>query len=217
MAGIWTPPGLTADNSGHILAAVGNGNFGNQKYDYSDSVLEFSTSLKLTDHFSPSNWRAENANDADLGSQGATMVGQWVFIDGKGGNAYVLRRNHFGGVGGQVSKRALCTSFGGTAVRPATVYVPCTDGVRAVRIDSSGRMHVLWHAASNINGSPVIGGGHLFALDPNAGRLYELSLTNGRVVRSVSVGAVNRFATPALYGRNLRVGTLTGVVDVRTS
>ena len=216
-AGIWATPGPVADSSG-LLVAVGNGASGvGDPYDHSDSVLELSTALKLTDSFSPSTWAQDNEADADLGSQGPALVGSWVFAAGKSGTAYVLRRSHLGGVGGQVSSKSICRSFGGTAVHGSVVYVPCTDGLRAVRIDSAGTMHVLWHAPGNITGSPVLGGGRVWALDPGAGRLYDLNPGTGHVYGSVAVGATSRFATPALYGPYVRIGTLNGVVSVRTS
>jgi PQQ-like domain len=217
-AGIWTPPGLTADYAGNLLAAVGNGASGvGDPYDHSDSVLELSTGLKLTDSFSPSTWATDNDADLDLGSQGPALSGPWIFAAGKSGTAYVLRRTHLGGIGGQVSKASICRSFGGTAVSGDTVYVPCTDGLRAVRIDSAGTMHVLWHAASNITGSPVLGGGRVWALDPSGGKLYSLDAATGVQKGSVTVGATTRFATPAIYGRDIRVPVNHGVVDVRTS
>ena len=217
-AGIWAPPGPTADYQGNILVAVGNGESGRgDRYDYSDSILELSTSLRLTDSFSPRSWATDNESDLDLGSQGPAISGPWILAAGKSGNAYVLRRSHLGGIGGQVSSRSLCRSFGGTAVRGSVVFVPCTDGLRAVQIDSKGTMHVLWHAAANITGSPIIAGGRVWSVDPDGGRLYSLSLATGRVQGSVAVGKTSRFATPAVYGRDIRVPTLRGVVDVRTS
>jgi hypothetical protein len=135
-AGIWTPPGPTTDGHGHLFVSVGNGASGaGDQYDHSDSVLELSGKAKLIDSFSPSSWATDNDNDLDLGSQGPALVGRnWVFAAGKSGTAYVLRQGHLGGIGGQVSSAKVCTSFGGTAVVKAVVYVPCSDGVRAVVI-----------------------------------------------------------------------------------
>jgi hypothetical protein len=218
-AGIWTPPGPVYDGS-KVFVAVGNGESSGSSdpYDYSDSILGLDrTSLRRLDSFSPSSWKTDNASDLDLGSQGPAIVGSWIFSAGKSGTAYVLRRTHLGGIGGQVSSQSLCRSFGGTAVVGSVVYVPCTDGLRAVRIDSAGTMHVLWHAASNITGSPVVGGGRVWSLDTGSGRLYALNPTTGATVNSVAVGAVSRFATPAVYGRDLRIPTLSGVTVVRTS
>jgi outer membrane protein assembly factor BamB len=217
-AGIWTPPGLSADSSS-LYAAVGNGAaLPGSAYDHSDSILKLSPAVRLQDYFAPTSWATENQADLDLGSQGPALVGSsWIFSAGKSGTAYVLRRSRLGHIGGQVSKRSLCTSFGAAAVRGSVVFVPCTDGIRAVRIDSTGHMHLLWHAAGNVIGSPVVGGGRVWSLDPGAGALYALDPTTGATRARIAVGAVSRFATPALYGRDVRVPTLAGMTAVRTS
>jgi outer membrane protein assembly factor BamB len=216
-AGIWAAPGPSFGGT-NLYVAVGNGeaSFGDP-YDKSDSILKISTSARLVQHFAPKTWREDNANDADLGSQAPAIVGKWVFADGKRGVAYVTRRDQLGGVGGAVSNMSLCKSFGGTAVVGSRVYVPCTDGIRAVRIDSTGHMHLVWHAASNIVGSPVVGGGRVWSLDPGAGVLYALDPSNGHVLRQVSVGSTSRFATPAIYGYRMFVPTLAGLTVVGTS
>ena len=79
----------------------------------------------------------------------------------------MLTRSNLGGIGGQASVRTdlNCHSFGGTAVFGNVVYVPCTNGVRAIRINADATMTPLWQAPANVTGSPVIGGGRLWALD----------------------------------------------------
>jgi hypothetical protein len=212
-AGIWTPPGPSENPSGGLLVSVGNGETGNNgPYDYSDSVLKISNQ-QIINSFSPSTWRSDNNSDLDLGSQGPAIVGSRVFIAGKSGTVYVLNRSTLGGIGGQVSLRTdlNCHSFGGTAVVGDVVYVPCTNGVRAIRINANGTMTPLWQAASNINGSPVVGGGRLWVLDTGAGALHLLNPSTGANLATLPVGAVNRFATPALYDNAVFVGTLAGV------
>jgi PQQ-like domain len=216
--GIWTPPGPSVDAAGHLFVSVGNGASGSSgPYDHSDSVLKLA-GTSIVDSFSPSTWRTDNDGDKDLGSQGPALVGsQWVFIAGKSGTAYVLDQRHLGGIGGEVSARYLCRSFGGTAVSGNVVYVPCEDGVRAVRISSSGHLSVLWQAASGTTGSPVLGGGLLWSLDPDAGVLHGLDPASGRSRVDTRVGVTSRFATPALWGRDVIVPTMAGVTFVRTS
>ena len=217
-AGIWTPPGPVW--GGHYLfVAVGNGasTSPGDPYDKSDSVLALTTGAKLHQFFAPTTWRSDNAADADLGSQGPALVGKWVFAAGKSGTAYVLQRSHLGGIGGAVSRRSVCVSFGGTAVVGSRVFVPCEDGVRAVRIGAAGNLHLLWHANSSIVGSPVVGGGRVWNLDPYAGVLYALNPATGHVINSVNVGVTSRFATPAIYGSRIFVPTLAGLTVVSTS
>jgi outer membrane protein assembly factor BamB len=218
-AGIWTPPGPVVDSSGRLLVAVGNGESGvGDPYDYSDSILAIDpTSAKLVDSFSPTTWPTDNDADLDLGSQGPALVGsEWVFSAGKSGTGYVLRQSHFGGIGGQVSQADICRSFGGTAVEGNVVYVPCADGLRAVRIGNDGAMTVLWHADGDIAGSPVIGGGRIWSLDQKGGILHALDPGSGRSMEQVSVGETSRFATPALSGDRVLVPTLAGLVIVST-
>jgi outer membrane protein assembly factor BamB len=111
----------------------------------------------------------------------------------------------------------ICRSFGGAAVDGTTVFLPCTDGVRAVSVDDSGKLSVVWHAADGTNGSPVIGGGRVWVLDYSAGVLHALDPATGKSVGQVGVGEANRFATPAIYGSDVIVPTLAGVAVVATS
>lgn len=215
-AGIWATPGPVSDGAGHLYVSVGNGAATAPPYDQSDSVLELA-GTRVVSSFAPAGWAAENANDQDLGSQGPAVVGRYVFIAGKSGRAYTLRGGALGGVGGQVAERELCKSFGGTAVSGGQVFVPCTDGLRAVRIAAGGGMTVTWHAASGTTGSPVLGGGAVWALDPDGGVLHQLDPTTGASVASAPVGRANRFATPTLTGNLVLVGTLSGVTAIRTS
>lgn len=209
--GIWAPPGPVENPGGGLLVAVGNGATASTgTYDYTDSILRIA-GQRIIDNFSPSVWRSDNASDLDLGSQGPQIVGNYVFAAGKNGKAYLLNRGKLGGIGGQVSQLSLCTSFGGAATVGNEVFVPCTDGVRAVRVNSNGSMTVLWHAASGINGTVTAGAGYIWALDYGAGVLHALNPSTGASVYSLPVGSVNRFAAPALYAGAVFVGTLSGI------
>jgi outer membrane protein assembly factor BamB len=217
--GIWNPAGPTVDAAGHLYVVSANGSsFPGDAYDHTNSVLELSPSGKLLDSFAPTDWAQNNQGDVGLGSQGVALVGsQWAVLGGKSGPVYVLRRGHLGGIGGEVSVKNVCLSFGGASVAGSVVYLPCTEGVRAVRVDSDGQLHVLWHTSDSVNGSPVIGGGRVWALDYSAGVLHALDPATGQTRGQVSVGEANRFATPAIYGSLVLVPTLTGVVFVQTS
>jgi outer membrane protein assembly factor BamB len=210
--GIWTPPG-PAVYRGDLLVAVGNGESTAEDagYDHSDSVLRLHGTT-LVDSFSPSSWASDNASDLDLGSQGPALVqDRWVFQAGKSGIAYVLRADHLGGIGGEVSSAPLCRSFGGTAVDGDVVFVPCTDGVRAVRITGEGTIQPLWRAEDSVTGSPVVWQGRVYALDPAGGTLAVLDQADGHILQTVAVGKASRFATPAISGGRIFIGTLTGL------
>lgn len=210
--GIWAPPGAVANpGGGGILVAVGNGATAETgAYDYSDSVLRVA-GQRIRDSFSPTTWRTDNRDDLDLGSQGPTVVGKWIFIAGKSGTGYVLAQGHLGGIGGEVHRKAVCRSFGGTAVSGKVVFVPCEDGIRAIKVGRAGRITILWHAATSIAGSPVLGGGRLWSLDTDAGVLYGLDPATGAIRSRNAVGAVSRFATPALWKHRIFVPTMGGV------
>jgi hypothetical protein len=217
--GIWNAAGPTVEPNGNLLVVSANGSsFPGDAYDHTNSVDELSPSGKLVDSFAPSDWARNNQGDVGLGSQGVALAGtRWAVLGGKSGPVYVLRRGHLGGIGGQVSVTNVCLSYGGAAVRGSVVYLPCTDGVRAVRVGSSGSLHVLWHASDAIDGSPVVGGGRVWSLDRQHRLLVGLDPATGRARERISVGVTSRFGTPALYGNLVLVPTLAGVVLVRTS
>jgi outer membrane protein assembly factor BamB len=217
--GIWNPAGPTVTASGHLLVVSANGAaFPGDAYDHTNSVLELDANAKLAGSFAPADWAANNQGDVGLGSQGVALIGRkWAVLGGKSGPVYVLRQGDLGGIGGQVDMQNICPSYGGAAVSGNVVYLPCTDGVRAVRVDGGGHLHVLWHASGSITGSPVIGGGRIWALDTNAGVLHALDPSTGRSLGQVDVGVANRFATPALDGADVIVPTLAGIAVVRTS
>jgi outer membrane protein assembly factor BamB len=213
-AGIWATPGPSIDASGKVYVAVGNGRF-SDPFDYSDSVLKLNDALKLRDYFAPTTWQQDNQVDADLGSQGPALVGKYIYADGKSGTAYLLKKRDLGHIGGQVDSAAVCRSFGGTAVVGTVVYVPCTDGIRAVDT-AGGSIDVLWHTTTTAAiGPPVVGGGVVWSVGINNGTLYALDPATGALVTSIVVGSVVHFATPTLSGGMAFVGTAAGVFAVK--
>jgi hypothetical protein len=212
--GIWAPPGPVLDAAGDLYIAVGNGAATSGAWDHTDSVLRLSPTLQLLDGFAPRQWAQDNAGDADLGSMAPVpLPGGLLFADGKSGQGYLLRSSHLGGVGGQVQALTFCHAYGGAAVSGAVAIIPCTEGVRELRLLDGPRVAAGWRAPGNVTGSPVIGGQTVYSLDPG-GTLYALDLATGAVRVSLQVGATSRFATPTLaYGR-IFVGTLAGVVAV---
>ena len=76
-------------------------------------------------------------------------------------------------------------------------------------------MHVLWHADSSITGSPVIGGGQVWALDSGGGVCTRWACSTAYRTARCRSASVSRFATPALSGRRILVGTLSGLTVVK--
>jgi outer membrane protein assembly factor BamB len=212
-AGMWAAGGPALGPNGLVYVASGNGASTSGGYDGSDSVLALNpTTMKRVALFAPSTWASDNAQDLDLGSLAATPVAGKVVIAGKRGVAYLLTGS-LGGVGGQLASRSGCTAFGGAAVRATTVFLPCTAGIRALRVGTSS-LAWTWQA-SGIPGSPVLAGNAVYALNPSAERFYELSISTGQVLRSLSLGvAISRFATPTVAngGHTVLVPTMRGVI-----
>lgn len=211
--GIWAASGPAATASGHLLVAVGNGESTSGRFDGTDSVVELSTpDLRVVGLFAPKTWPDDNANDLDLGSMGPALLPDGrILIAGKRGTAYLLRTGALRGVGTELSAKQVCRAFGGAAVSGRDVYLPCTDGVRLVQVGGDSSLSVRWHAAGAA-GSPVIGGGRVWSVDPDKGDLVALDPATGHEVGRRHVGPVTRFATPALSGPLVLVGTEHGVV-----
>ena len=68
----------------------------------------------------------------------------------------------------------------------------------------------------NITGSPIYGGGAVWTLDQQAGVVYGLDRTTGKILRTVHVGQTSRFATMAMLHGYLHVPTMTGIVAIHT-
>jgi hypothetical protein len=200
--------------------AVGNGASLNAPYDGSDSVLRLAPDLsRRLDFFAPSNWGAENAEDADLGSTGPLLLDAGrALIAGKTGDVYLLDTTGLGGIGGQVTSVPGCHAFGGMAWDAAAqaAFLPCTEGVR--RVEVRGRaLQAGWQASPAVTGSPVLGGGAVWALDVTGGDLHVLDQATGRLITSRHVGEVSRFASPVLSGRTVLIGTMTGMQALAVS
>jgi hypothetical protein len=216
--GIWAPPGAAALPGGDLLVTTGNGEATDGTWDHSDSILRLSPQLQIRDGFAPNGWAQENSVDADLGSTGPLLLpgSRRVLVAGKGGEIYLADVAHLGGVGGELAHLDNCRGFGGGAVTSAgsgaVAYLPCSDGVLQVTIGPDDRLTRGWQA-KGVTGSPVLVGSTLWALD-RAGSLHALDAASGQQRATIGVGAVSRFATPAVSGGALFVPTMTGITAV---
>jgi outer membrane protein assembly factor BamB len=208
--GIWAPGGPVVGSDGSVYVAIGNGASTSGAYDGSDSVTRISPTSKRLDFFAPTTWAADNAADLDLGSMTPAMTSNgYILQAGKSGTGYVLRTAHLGGIGGQVSSGPLCRAFGVSAVTGNTVYMPCTDGLSRVDVSASGQFTRRWHLAG-ITSSPVAGNGALFTV---SGTNLVAITGAGQQIGSIALGSTpTRFATPALSGNKVFVGTRSGIV-----
>ncbi len=214
-AGMWAAGGPALGLYGIVYVASGNGSSTSGAYDGSDSVIALNpTTMKRTAFFAPSTWADDNVRDLDLGSMSPVPIAGKVLIAGKREIVYLLPRT-LGGIGGQLATASGCAGFGGAAVRGQVVYLPCTSGIRAIRVGSASLSWV-WQAAG-IAGSPVLAGNAVYALAPSTARFYEISIASGHVARSLALGVpISRFATPTIAngGRTVLVGTMKGVIAV---
>jgi outer membrane protein assembly factor BamB len=213
--GMWAPGGAVLDGD-RLLYAVGNGAATGGAYDGSDSVIALSpATLSRLDFWAPASWPTDNAQDLDLGSASPVLVGSHVLITGKRPTTYVLDHARLGGVGGSaVASLGTCRAFGGASIAGDTAYLPCRgSGVQAVTVAANGTLSLTWTAPSGVSGSPVVGGGAVWVVDPN-GTLYALDQTTGAVHSQLALGAVPHFASPTLVGQRAYVGTMDGVTAI---
>jgi polyvinyl alcohol dehydrogenase (cytochrome) len=210
--GIWAPGGAVVHH-GQLLYSVGNGE-STQRYDHSESVLVLTPALNLVDSFSPRQWITDNEDDLDLGSMSPAVIDNRVLAVGKSGTGYLLDAARLGGIGGQLTSRPLCPAFGGGAVAGSTVYLPCPEGTLAVDVDPAGHLQVRWKAPVLADGSPVVGGGAVWAADTQDGVLYALDPATGAPRQQITVGALPHFASPTLSGTRAYLGTMIGVVAI---
>jgi outer membrane protein assembly factor BamB len=211
--GIWAPGGPVVYDDGSIFVAIGNGASTHGAFDGSDSVTRISPTSQRLDFFAPSSWAADNAADHDLGSMTPALTGNgYILQAGKSGLGYVVKAAHLGGIGGQVSVRPLCSAFGVSAVTGNTVYMPCTDGLSRVEVNTNGQFKRVWHIAG-VTSSPVAGNGALYAVSRST--LLAINFA-GKLIGSIALGsAATSFATPALAGNKVFVGTTAGIVAIR--
>ena len=219
--GIWAPSGPVGLPGGDLLVTTGNGEAVGGAWDHSDSILRLSPALQLRDGFAPAGWAQENSVDADLGSTGPVLLpgARRVLAAGKGGAVYLADVDRLGGVNGQIARLDGCHSYGGAAATStpgtegaAVAYLPCTEGLTQITVGADDRMTQGWRSAA-VNGSPVLVGGTVWALD-GSGTLHGLDATTGAARATVAVGDTSRFATPAVSGTALVMPTLTGVTAV---
>ena len=68
-----------------------------------------------------------------------------IFQIGKQGIGYLLNESKLGGIGGEEFSLKVCNAaFGGTAYVSPVIYVPCTNGLFALKVEGS-TFSVLWN------------------------------------------------------------------------
>ena len=216
--GIWAAPaGRWSARPARSTSRPGTAAGSRRPFDGSDSVIALTPQLQRTGVFAPTDWRTLSADDLDLGSTGPALLADGQILQvGKSGVGYLLDAAHLGGVGGQIAASRSAWHSAGPRSAARRVYVPCISGLAAVDTAQATSCVSGGAARPACRGSPVLGGGALLVpLRRDTGVLYELNPGNGRVRHQLKVaGKLPHFVSPALSGRLVLVGTMTGVAAV---
>jgi len=133
--GIWAPGGISSDGR-FLFVATGN-TLGVTTWSDGEAVVRLMPELRHDDQpqdfFAPSDWRALDARDADLGgtnplpldAPSAAGARPLVLALGKDGRAYLLNRDNLGGVGGSLAS-ALVSNY---PILTAAAAYPGSDGI----------------------------------------------------------------------------------------
>jgi outer membrane protein assembly factor BamB len=141
--GIWAPGGI-ASVGRELFFATGN-TFAARSFGDGEAVIRLAPDLRRSDDkrdfFAPSDWRALDERDADLGGSnplpldvpraGGTQA--LVLALGKDRKAYLLDRANLGGIGGQLAEATVAQS----AIITAPAVYPASDGL-FVALHASG-------------------------------------------------------------------------------
>ncbi len=247
--GIWAPAGISSDGASFY---VGTGNtMGAARWSDGEAVIRLAPDLSFSgqprDYFAPADWPELDASDADLGGTnplpirlpGATRA-ELILALGKDGNAYLLDPRNLGGIGASLLTRKVSS----IAIRTSPAYLPngntalvafqgrgvdCPRGsdgdlvALTIASDPRPQMSVLWCAAANGRGSPVItttdGQANpivwiVGAEDSN--RLRGFRADTGAVVfagggAAEAMSEVRRFQTPIVVGHRIYVAADRGL------
>jgi hypothetical protein len=178
-----------------VATGNGRGAFGLQS-----SVVRLTPTLRPAAHWAPSDWRALSANDTDVGSVQPTLLrGGLVFQSGKNGVGYLLGPK-LGGIGGELVSGHVCdAAFGATAYQPPFLYVPCSSGLTALRIEGK-RFSLAWRRTGFNAGPPIVAGAAVWTIDRSSGTLHGYDPATGRDVTSAELRDAIGFPTAAAAG-----------------
>jgi PQQ-like domain len=212
-AGIWGPSGPAIDATGNVYVANGNGG-DTTNYDCGNTVFKLNSSLGYVDSWAPTVWSSLNNNDIDVGSLGPAIVGvsgNVVFQTGKNGWGYLLNAGALSGnanhIGAEAFNGKVCNAatnqtnandqvFGGVAYADPFIYVPCPEGIKALRLAAGPSFSIAWSSQAFHPGPPIVSGGVVWAVDTNSGTLYGFDATTGAFRFSAGVGSQTHFSSP---------------------
>lgn len=201
-SGIWARGGAVIEpGTGDVYITTGNGNW-NGRTNWGDSIVKLSADgLRVLDSYTPTNQRALDSADADLGSTTAGLLPDipgsrtpHVLIQGgKDQKLRLINRDdmsgqgspgHLGGElalldwpGCQLFTHPMSWKEGNTVW--LTLAGTCGMATYQVGSDGSGRvtLHEVWHNGIHTT-NPVLAGGVLFAAA--SGQVYALDVHSGQ-------------------------------------
>jgi len=129
------------------------------------------------------------------------LVHGFVLQVGKTDTAYLLRQGHLGGADGEVASLSVCSGDpdGGHAVEGSVVYVPCPNGVTAIKVlTKAPYLKQLWTDNDGAGGAPIIADGLVWTIGSD-NAVHGLNPANGKEVVSIPFGgSANHFPTPSV-------------------
>ena len=182
--GIWAPGGIAYDGRS-LFVSTGN-TMDAAEWADGEAIIRLGLDLKRSsdarDYFAPSDWKALDAADTDLGGVGALPLdimdpdgkAALLLALGKDGKAYLLDRTNLGGIGGardvqRVARGAIMTSpavlptLNGSYVAFAGAGASCPNGVTSgnltvLKIDAhpSPKVSPAWCGAISGRGAPIV-------------------------------------------------------------
>ena len=229
--GIWAASGAAVDGAGNIYVATGNGDEPANAYDLSDGVMKLPPTLgqpaDTAHYFAPDVWHTDNGGDKDLGSVTPAIIprpghANMIFQTGKQNIGFLLDSGNLGGIGGQLfppkatesSTGHVCDgdARGATVYSAPFVYVPCFEGLRAIRVDTAAPSFAReWIGPPDANGPPIMAGGRIWVHGTN--RIYGLNATTGATEVTLSnVSTPYNFGSPSAGGGRLYFASGSQVV-----
>lgn len=226
--GIWAPGGLASDGAS-VFAATGN-TFGAANWQDGEAILRLPQDLAFTqqpqDFWAPTDWMDLDSGDVDIGGSGPVLFdlpggtpAHAAIALGKNGKAYLLDRDHLGGVSDAV---ATLDASGGEIINSAAAYqtptasyvafagsgASCGGSLAAIRISlgSPASLESAW-CADTASGSPIYtttGGGKdglVWSIGGSPDRLHAFDADTGAEVfagggAGDAMGNVERYQTP---------------------
>lgn len=222
---IWSRNGAAVDPSnGTLVVATGNGPW-NGSTDWGDSTVVLSPDAsRMLRHWTPTDQKALESSDADLGSTSPGLLDGGLAVQGgKDAKVRLLQLHRLPGVnarlGGEL--QTIPTPGGGLFSVPAIwkgkwVFL-ATDGGTAGWLLRGGRLHSVW---SNATGgtSPVLAGNLLYVAGSGSVKVYVP--TSGRLVATLPSGPVHWQSPIVANGHvampegNANDHATTGVLDI---